>query len=500
VVGGNVSVYEGSEAGDHFNPAISGVIDGINGIPGIEEVMDGPLGVQDGLEHADRGMAESLKFTIHNVTFGTLRRGDFIALESIVKAIVQHAIEPLAYESLEIYYLEEDLGEYVQQVNPEAADVSGFSDTTWKIHFSMKFSPDEEQQAADKLCQRESIPASVAQGIAVSPEYRQSIVGLVSVVWERPSCTYSAGGGVCLFGFESGEVRRCHPVPAKEVLPWILWVLLVVWLTAVTLYLMRVLGLGEHILRRLGGKGSYLELSPDSAPSSKCVYDAIIVPGGGSNGSGQPPPWVTERLKGAKRLWEQSRRDPTPSNTPSGEPWIILQSAGNPGLVGRPGETQQGTVSMEAQVNGRWLETNGVPREAMHRDDLSFNTLGNAFHARTRYTDTNQLRRVVVVTNRFHKPRAEAIYRRIFELPPLPRSMRGGYEITFLEVPDTGIQQSKLHARMQHEEQARVWFEGMRHQFESMDDVSRYLTASAGQSGARMTGQAPEEAAGVPAE
>ena len=51
-------------------------------------------------------------------------------------------------------------------------------------------------------------------------------------------------------------------------------------------------------------------------------------------------------------------------------------------------------------------------------ETCSYDTIGNAFFARTVHTDPRGLRRLLIVNSKFHMPRTEAIFRWVFGAAP----------------------------------------------------------------------------------
>ena len=70
------------------------------------------------------------------------------------------------------------------------------------------------------------------------------------------------------------------------------------------------------------------------------------------------------------------------------------------------------------------------------RTRLNFDNVGNAFFVRVLHTDVRGLRRLAVVNNRFHMPRARAVFEHVFGIPPHPGAPATAYELDFVEVDD----------------------------------------------------------------
>ena len=90
----------------------------------------------------------------------------------------------------------------------------------------------------------------------------------------------------------------------------------------------------------------------------------------------------------------------------------------------------------EAADNARWLVGAGVPPSHVLEESTSLETVGNAFFVRVLHTDVRGLRRLAVVNNRFHMPRARAVFEHVFGIPPHPGAPATAYELDFVEVDD----------------------------------------------------------------
>jgi len=169
-------------------------------------------------------------------------------------------------------------------------------------------------------------------------------------------------------------------------------------------------------------------------------------------------------------------------------PWVILHGAGHlvgvgSGLEGleRKGKAGSvgGTAGAEATANADFLASLGVPVRCLCPESLSYNTLGNAFHARARFVEPYRLGRAVVVTNRFHMPRVRRTFEAIFGLPQevSGRGWKLNTSVSFRAVPDLGIPPSAMRARMEYEKTAQEWLERMMPTFTCMDSVNTFLKA-----------------------
>ena len=159
-------------------------------------------------------------------------------------------------------------------------------------------------------------------------------------------------------------------------------------------------------------------------PNHQGGYHAIIIPAGGQ-GESAPPPHVLARLQRAAQLYFDS---------PAPKPYIITTAWGTPH---KPcPHDAAGFERHEAADNARWLVGAGVPPSHVLEESTSLETVGNAFFVRVLHTDVRGLRRLAVVNNRFHMPRARAVFEHVFGIPPHPGAPATAYELDFVEVDD----------------------------------------------------------------
>ncbi len=100
-------------------------------------------------------------------------------------------------------------------------------------------------------------------------------------------------------------------------------------------------------------------------------FDAVIVPGGGLRPNGELPPWFTNRLDAALELAH-------------GAP-ILTLSAGTTHKP--PPLDRNGRPMLEAFVAAQYLLDRGYPHDRLLVEAASYDTIGNAYFARTVHTD-----------------------------------------------------------------------------------------------------------------
>jgi uncharacterized SAM-binding protein YcdF (DUF218 family) len=158
-------------------------------------------------------------------------------------------------------------------------------------------------------------------------------------------------------------------------------------------------------------------------------FDAVLIPGGGLTPSGELKPFVRARLDRALAH--------------SADFYIAL-SAGTTHLP--PPLDSRGYPVVESIPAAQYLHERGVPRDRILIEASSYDTIGNAFFARTMHTDPRGLSRLLIVNSRFHMPRTEAIFRWVFGAAP-----GQGYALSFESTEDIGLSPEALEARAERE-------------------------------------------------
>ncbi len=163
-------------------------------------------------------------------------------------------------------------------------------------------------------------------------------------------------------------------------------------------------------------------------------YDAILIPGGGVRAGGELPPWSIARLERALEI-------------ESGE-LIITLSAGNVHVP--PPLDEDGFPILESHAAARYLLARGIPSERILTETCSLDTIGNAFFVRLLHVDPLHLRRLLVITSKFHMARTQFIFHWVFSLD----SPSEGYELHFEATPNDGLDAETLSAREEKEGQS----------------------------------------------
>ena len=250
-------------------------------------------------------------------------------------------------------------------------------------------------------------------------------------------------------------------------------------------------------------KGADLFHSPDDIPIDLVhSLDAILVLGGGRPKSIDHPPVFVERrcddaievvrrrvtngnlggVKGSNRA-RQNFNQYLP---------ILCLSAGTahlPQLLSADGLPIWESTACAAYIlsksnhikngngNSMATETTVIPKEMIFVETSSYDTIGNAYFARTSHTEFNGWRKLLVVTNEFHMSRTMKIFDWIFSVPTdadgnqIPR-----YELYYLESPNAGMISEVVAARKEREASSAKSVDNLSQKFGTLRDVYGFLT------------------------
>ncbi len=184
-------------------------------------------------------------------------------------------------------------------------------------------------------------------------------------------------------------------------------------------------------------------------------YDAIVIPGGGVRPGGELPPWVKPRMDRALAL--------------AGGSYLMPLSAGTPHRA--PPLDEFGYPWTEARAGARYLARHGADPARILMEELSYDTIGNAYFSRVLHAIPRGFQRLLVITSAFHMPRTEAVFRWVYELeaPGVP------CEVEFESVPDEGIDAATLLLRTEKEKKSLAAVEHERPRIRTLADMHEWL-------------------------
>lgn len=204
------------------------------------------------------------------------------------------------------------------------------------------------------------------------------------------------------------------------------------------------------------------------------TIDAILVLGGGVPLSpADPPPYVKRRCDAVASLLAALRTTPPP-------PAVCL-SAGTAHLPQYVLE-DTGLPLWESTASAAYLMRHPeypVPEGQVYAETTSYDTISNAYFARTTFADVTGWRRLLVVTNEFHMERSKAIFDWIFGVPS--SDGEGGakdvpYELFYLSCDDVGLSEEALASRRAHEARGLTSVRKLATRYTTLKGVWEFLT------------------------
>lgn len=161
-------------------------------------------------------------------------------------------------------------------------------------------------------------------------------------------------------------------------------------------------------------------------------YDALVVHSGGIEGESELRPWTRKRVDKALELKDSAD--------------YVIFSTGN-GSHAIPYLDSEGFPITEARAMSNYFLKNSGRKEKVLLEEISRDTIGNAYFTRIMHTDVMRLKRLGIITSKWHMPRTREIFKFLYQLPPLPFE----YDLNFLEIEDEGIDERVLKKRMEEE-------------------------------------------------
>lgn len=153
----------------------------------------------------------------------------------------------------------------------------------------------------------------------------------------------------------------------------------------------------------------------DACKDAALVFDggtAIVVLGGGLTATEAQnehvPQHVQLRIDKAYEVWKDLKLRHQ-------KVCIITTSAGTP-YKPNPVDDKDFPVT-EATSSAKKLIKMGVPPDSVFEENISLDTLGNAYFLRAIHVEPARINKLIVVTNDWHMPRVRAIFEFVFSLP-----------------------------------------------------------------------------------
>jgi uncharacterized SAM-binding protein YcdF (DUF218 family) len=218
--------------------------------------------------------------------------------------------------------------------------------------------------------------------------------------------------------------------------------------------------------------------------------DAVLILGGGVPLSiDRPPIYVQRRCDDAIAVSE--RRSELLQHYKSNKHGLsfLCLSAGTahlPQLLGKDGLPIWESTACAAYLKQHSRNQSNIDNVDIYVETTSYDTIGNAFFARTTHTELNAWRNLLVVTNEFHMERTRAIFDWIFlecsaessrQKASRNRDYNNNYELHYLESPNVGLTDEAVTARKEREAASlKTLQEKIMPQLTNLPDVYRFLT------------------------
>lgn len=184
-------------------------------------------------------------------------------------------------------------------------------------------------------------------------------------------------------------------------------------------------------------------------------HDAILICAGGVTEKWTLPAWVQTRVETAV---QQS----------TGTEWFLCLSWGT--THKRPVLDRQGFPVTEAAAMAQALRARGIPARRILLENLSLDTIGNAFFSRTVHADIRGFRKLLIVTSDFHMARVREVFEWVYGLKPAR-----GYRLDFMASPDAGLDAKTLAARLRKERASLGHVRRLRRNIRTMEQLHRWL-------------------------
>mmetsp|Transcript_7949 Transcript_7949/g.9735 ORF Transcript_7949/g.9735 Transcript_7949/m.9735 type:complete len:349 (-) Transcript_7949:37-1083(-) len=218
-------------------------------------------------------------------------------------------------------------------------------------------------------------------------------------------------------------------------------------------------------------------------PSLAKSLDAILVLGGGvPSDPTTPPPFAQTRCRAAGDIVTSLLRENDDVEVPA----IVCLSAGTahlPQLLSPDGLPVWESTASAGYILKNYPEI-GEKGGRVLVESTSYDTISNAFFARTGFTDVMGWRRLLIVTNEFHMDRTAAIFDWIFNAPSSSTTTTtshndgaSDYELYYLSCDNDGMSPEALRARRAHEAKgARNVRERLSREYPTLRSVFEFLT------------------------
>jgi len=209
--------------------------------------------------------------------------------------------------------------------------------------------------------------------------------------------------------------------------------------------------------------------SLEALDEEKHKVDAILVLGGGRPiHRSLPPPWVTSRCDIAAQA--HNMLDKTP---------ILTLSAGTAHADQLLNE--KGLPVWESEASALYMiSKHQIAVGNIFMETSSYDTIGNAYFARTSFCEVFGWKRLLVITSEFHMPRTRAIFDWMFNIPNREGGENPGYRLLYLQSPNSGLSEEIVAARIEREEIGRKRVATQQRKYNTLPKALKFLTTEHG--------------------
>jgi len=218
------------------------------------------------------------------------------------------------------------------------------------------------------------------------------------------------------------------------------------------------------------------------------TIDAIVVLGGGTPNSARvPPAFVQNRCDAAISSWDlitQAKQGKESKNYSYGIqgssisiPYILTLSAGTahvPNLLSPGGHPIYESTASAAYI----IDQTSSSQPNMHKwvvlETTSYDTISNAYFARTSHCDVAGWKSLLIITSQFHMARTISIFDWIFGCD---NENTAGYNLHYLATPDVGLTEEEIISRVKRELTSKNTVDTfLSKKYATMHDVWWFLT------------------------
>jgi len=193
--------------------------------------------------------------------------------------------------------------------------------------------------------------------------------------------------------------------------------------------------------------------------------DAIIILGGGRPSTLlNPPSFVKNRCDVAAKIHNKAKAQGI--RVP-----LVTLSAGT--AHASQLLNSHGRPIWEASASAAYMvKEHGVSPKDILMETTSWDTIGNAYFARTQIVEYTEWKRIWVVTSNFHMPRSKAIFDWIFQCSG---GTKTGYELSYIETENVGLTDVQVKARQEREARSLANVHRQAKEYPTLRDVMFFL-------------------------